>query len=143
MEFEGKVWKDGKFWLIEVPALNVMTQGTTKREALEMVQDNVFGLIECYFKSEMSRKFAVTVNEYKDGIIGITASDTKLLLALSLRKQREKSGCTVREASERLGSKSPNAYAQYEKGRTNISLDKYEALLTAANPFEERHLRIV
>ncbi|MCX6991328.1 MAG: type II toxin-antitoxin system HicB family antitoxin [Chlamydiae bacterium] len=142
MEFEGKVWKDGKFWLIEVPALNVMTQGKTKREALEMVQDNVFELIECYFKSEMSKSFAISVNEYKEGIIGIAASDNKLLLALSLRKQREKSGCTVREASFRLGSKSPNAYAQYEKGRTNISLDKYEALLMAANPFEQRHLRI-
>jgi len=39
MEFEGKVWKDGKFWLVEVPALNVMTQGTTKKEVLEMAQD--------------------------------------------------------------------------------------------------------
>src|ERR1700722_10592025 len=140
MEFEGKVWKDGKFWLIEVPALNVMTQGTTKKEALEMAQDNVFGLIECYFESEISKNFAVTVNEYKEGIIGITATDTKLLLALSLRRQREKSGSTVREASERLGSKSPNAYAQYEKGRTNISLDQYERLLNAANPKQQTHL---
>ena len=143
MEFEGKVWKDGKFWLIEVPALNVMTQGTTKKEVLEMAQDAVFGLIECYFKSEMGKNFAVTINDYEEGIIGITANDAKLLLALSLRRQREKSGFTVREASERLGSKSPNAYAQYEKGRINISLDKYESLLMAANPFEERRLKIV
>jgi hypothetical protein len=91
----------------------------------------------------MRKNFAVTINDYEEGIIGITANDAKLLLALSLRRQREKSGFTVREASERLGSKSPNAYAQYEKGRTNISLDKYESLLMAANPFEERRLRIV
>jgi predicted RNase H-like HicB family nuclease len=143
MEFEGRVWKEGKFWLIEVPALNIMTQGSTKKEALEMAQDNIFGLIECYFELDVSKKFAIIVNEYKEGSIGITATDTKLLLALSLRRQREKSGSTVREASERLGSKSPNAYAQYEKGRTNISLDKYEALLMAANPFEERRLKII
>ena len=142
MEFEGRRWKDGKFWLIEIPALNIMTQGTTKKKALEMVQDNVLGLIECYFKLEISKKFTVTINEYNEGVIGVTANDTKLLLALSLRRQREKSGSTVREASERLGSTSPNAYAQYEKGKTNISLDKYEALLMAANPFEQRHLRI-
>ena len=142
MEFEGQVWKDGKFWLIEVPALNVMTQGMTKKEALYMVQDAVLGLIECYFKSEMSQDFSLTVRDYGEGLIGIAANDTKLLLALSLRRQREKSGSTVREASERLGSKSPNAYAQYEKGRTSISLDKYEALLMAANPFEERRLRV-
>ena len=43
------------------------------------------------------------------------------MLALSLRRQREKSGSTVREASERLGSKSPNAYAQYELRKNEYS----------------------
>jgi len=33
-----------------------------------------------------------------------------------------------------VGSISPNAYPQYEKGKINISLDKYEELLHAANP---------
>lgn len=85
----------------------------------------------------------MTVTDYKKGIIGITSNDTKLLLALSLRKQREKSGCTVREVAERLGSKYPNAYAQYEKGRTKISLENYERLLQAANPFRHSVLRII
>jgi hypothetical protein len=26
MELEGKIWKSGKFWLVEVPAIDVMTQ---------------------------------------------------------------------------------------------------------------------
>jgi transcriptional regulator with XRE-family HTH domain len=63
-------------------------------------------------------------------------------LALSLRRQREKSKSTVRDVSERLGSKSPNAYAQYEKGKMRISLDQYERLLNAANPYQRIHLRI-
>jgi hypothetical protein len=33
MELQGHVWKEGKFWLIEVPALDVMTQGKTKEDA--------------------------------------------------------------------------------------------------------------
>ncbi len=41
MEMEGKIWKDGKFWLVEVPALDAMTQGKTRKEALEMVEDLV------------------------------------------------------------------------------------------------------
>ena len=105
------------------------------------LQFAVTGLIECYFE-EGSKDFSLVVHAYEDGVIGITANDTKLLLALSLIKQREKSGSTVREASERLGSKSPNAYAQYERGKINISLDKYEQLLLAANPSETRRLRI-
>lgn len=143
MELEGKVWKDKKFWLIEVPSLNLITQGKTKKEALEMIGDAITGLIECYFESEMKKNFDVTVIEYKKGVIGVTTNDNKLLLALSLRKQREESGSTIREAAERLGSKSPNSYAQYEKGKINISLDKYERLLYAANPLRQSILRVV
>ena len=142
MEMEGKIWKDGKFWLVEIPALDAMTQGVTRKEALSMVEDLVIGMAQSYFKDEIGKDFAVMVIDYKKDVIGVTANDNKLLLALSLRRQREKSGSTVREASERLGSKSPNAYAQYEKGKIGISLDKYEQLLMAANPFERRRLRI-
>jgi transcriptional regulator with XRE-family HTH domain len=73
----------------------------------------------------------------------VISNNNKLLFALSLRKQREKSGLTIREASQRLGSKSPNSYAQYEKGKTRISLDQYEKLLHAANPYQHRSLKIV
>jgi len=142
MEMEGKIWKDGKFWLVEIPALDAMTQGKTRKEALAMVEDLVFEMTRSYFEDEVGKDFSITVIDYKKDVIGVIASDNRLFLALSLRRQREKSGSTVREASERLGSKSPNAYAQYERGKTSISVDKYEALLTAANPFEKLRLRI-
>jgi predicted RNase H-like HicB family nuclease len=143
MEMEGKIWRDGKFWLVEVPALDAMTQGKTRKEVLGMVKDLVFEMAKSYFENEVERDFSVTVIDYKKHVIGVTTSDNRLLLALALRRQREKSGSTVREASKRLGSESPNAYAQYERGRTSISVDKYEALLMAANPFEKLRLRIV
>ena len=143
MEIEGKIWKDGKFWLVEVPALDAMTQGKTRKEALAMVEDLVLEMTKNYFEDEAGKDFSVTIIDYKKDVIGVTASDNRLFLALSLRRQREKSGSTVREASQRLGSKSPNAYAQYERGKTSISVDKYEALLIAANPFEKLRLRIV
>ncbi len=142
MEMEGKIWKDGRFWLVEIPALDAMTQGRTRTEALAMAQDLVLEMARDYFKNETGKDFAVTIIDYKKNLMGLTASDNKLLLALSLRRQREKSGSTVREASERLGSKSPNAYAQYERGKTSISLDKYEELLMAANPSKRLRLRI-
>lgn len=142
MEMEGRIWKDGKFWLVEVPAIDAMTQGKTRKEALDMVEDLVLEMMRSYFEDEMDKNFSIGVIDYKKDAIGITASDNKLFLALSLRRQREKSGSTVREASQRLGSKSPNAYAQYERGKTSISVDKYEELLSAANPFEKLRLRI-
>jgi len=39
MRFSGKIYKDGKFWLAEIPILDLMTQGRTKKEAYEMVAD--------------------------------------------------------------------------------------------------------
>ncbi len=143
MEIEGKIWKDGKFWLVEVPTLDAMTQGRTRKEALFMIEDLVLEMVRSYYKDDIEKDFTVTVADYKKDVIGVTSNDNKLLLALSLRKQREKSGSTIREAAERLGSKSPNAYAQYEKGKIRISLEKYEQLLQAANPFKHSLLRIV
>jgi len=142
MELEGKIWKNKNHWLVAVSSLNIMTQGETREEALFMIKDAIMEYIKYYFESEIDG-FDLTVNEYKKSVIGITSNNNKLLLALSLRKQREKSGSTVREASERLGSKSPNLYAQYEKGKTRISLDQYEKLLYAANPHQHRLLRVV
>ena len=142
MELEGKVWKNKKHWLVEVSSLNIMTQGRTREEALFMIKDAILEYISYYFESDR-KGFELQVNDYKKSVIGITSNNNKLLLALSLRKQREKSGSTVREVSERLGSKSPNSYAQYEKGKTRISLDQYEKLLHAANPYQNRLLRVV
>lgn len=139
---EGKIWKDGKFWLIEIPALDVLSQGKTRKDTLLMVENLILEMMKTYFEDEISKDFIVTVIDYKKNVIGITTNNNRLLLALSLIRQREKSGSTIREASKRLGSKSPNAYAQYERGKINISVDKYEELLIAANPFEKLRLRI-
>jgi predicted RNase H-like HicB family nuclease len=142
MELEGKVWKDGKFWLVEVPILDTMTQGKSKKDALRMIKDAVDGLIESYFEDKSRKTLGVKAFFRKDNTIGITANDTKILLSLSLIKQREKSNSTVREVSKRLGSKSPNAYAQYERGRLSVTLEKYEELLLAVNPFKHQHIRV-
>lgn len=143
MELEGKVWKNGKHWLVEVPSLDVMTQGYTKEESLMMIRDAILGLVHSYFESDVEKDFDVMVHAYKSNVIGITTTNYRLLLALSLRRQREQSGATIREASKRLGSDSPNAYAQYEQGKTKIPLEKYELLLRAANPLRHSLLKIV
>ena len=39
MRFEGTITRDGRFWLAEIPVLDAMTQGRTRKEALEMIAD--------------------------------------------------------------------------------------------------------
>lgn len=142
MELEGKIWKSKKFWLVEVPALDAMTQGRSREEALEMIKDLIKEMLINYFHEGINRNIEINIIDYKGKLIGVTTNNNSIILALSLRRQREKSGSTIREISERLGSKSPNAYAQYEKGRIRISLEHYERLLNAANPCRQAHVRI-
>ena len=143
MEFEGKVWKSRTFWLVEVPSLDLMTQGETKEEALKMLEELITELADYYFTKKEVKDFDICVNLYKKGVIGVISSKRRLLLALSLIRQREKSQSTVRETAKRLGSKFPNSYAQYEKGKIRISLEQYEKLLTAANPNYKCLLRVI
>lgn len=143
MEFEGKVWKSTSAWLVEVPSLDLMTQGETKEEALKMLEELIIELTDYYFTKKEGKGFDVCVNVYKKGVIGVSSLKKRLLLALSLIRQREKSQSTVRETAKRLGSKFPNSYAQYEKGKIRISLEQYEKLLTAANPNYKCLLRVI
>ena len=41
MKIVGKIWKskEDKFWLAEIPSLDLMTQATTKKEIPAMVKD--------------------------------------------------------------------------------------------------------
>jgi hypothetical protein len=36
MRLGGRIWKDNKVWLAEVPMLDAMTQGRSRRDALRM-----------------------------------------------------------------------------------------------------------
>lgn len=136
MELEGRVWKDpaSSWWLVEISFLDVMTQARTRKNALEMIKDAVIELLKDSYGELLDKKFQLSVNLYKNGIIGMGASDEKLLFALGLKRQRIRSGSTIREVSQRLKSKSPNAYARYERAEVRPSLEKYAELLHAANP---------
>lgn len=136
MEFEGRVWKDPEshWWLVEISFLDIMTQGKTRKEALEMIKDAVTELLKDSYENLLDKKFQLTVNLYDNGLIGMGASDEKLLFALGLKRQRLRSGSTIRDVSERLKSKSPNAYARYERAQAKPSFEKYAELLHAANP---------
>jgi predicted RNase H-like HicB family nuclease len=136
MELEGRVWKDAdsSWWFIEISFLDVMTQGRTRKGALEMIKDAVMELLKDSYGDFLDKQFQLTVNLYEEGVIGMGATDDKLLFALGLKRQRLRSGSTIRDASKRLKSKSPNAYARYERAQARPSIEKYAELLHAANP---------
>ena len=127
MRFSGKVYRDGTHWLAEVPIFEAMTQGRTRKEALEMIED--------WFSSMVDRAgFSVRALPVGDGHVEIVASDLEPMIGLLLQRQRQQSGLTLAEVAKRLGAKSRNAYARYERGDSLPTVTKLDELLHAISP---------
>lgn len=124
MRFEGRVWKDGRNWLAEVPMLDVMTQGGNRKEALAMIADAIESLVN-------KEGFKVGVYPTDGERIEVGSPDVVMLIALMLRRQREAHGLSLADVAERLGQSSRNAYARYEQGESVPTVDKLQELLAA------------
>lgn len=81
MRFEGKVVRDGRWWLAEVPLLDAMTQGRTRKEALQMIGD--------WLETMVDRKgFQATVYSRGSAEFEVVASDAAAMTALKLRRSK-------------------------------------------------------
>lgn len=130
MRLSGRIWKDGKFWLAEVPMLDAMTQGHSQAEALRMIGD----LIETMLNKEGLR---VDIFPGARGTFEIGCEDAASLVAVMLRRLREKHGLSLAEVARRLGTRSKTAYARYEQGRSVPTVEKLFELLAAVAPDED------
>lgn len=126
MLLSGSIRKDGRFWLVEIPLLDYMTQGFSKKEAYKMAADIVVSGVH-------QRGFSVEVIPHGKEQFFVKANNSALLVAHMLRRLRQKHGLTARDAAKKLGSSSPNAYAAYEQGRVSPSIEKLEQLLKAVD----------
>jgi DNA-binding XRE family transcriptional regulator len=114
-------------WLAEIPILDAMTQGHTRKEAFVIVGDLLETLVN-------RSGFSVTIHPGKHGDFEVSSNDPSGLISLLLRRQRERSGLSLSEAAERLGVKSRNAYARYERGTSMPSIEKLAELYKAVAP---------
>jgi Helix-turn-helix len=127
MRFEGRLVRDGRWWLAEVPMLEALTQGRTRKEALEMIADWLETMVD-------RQDFVATVYPRGPRDFEIAGSDAAALIALLLRRRREAAGTSLRDLALRLGSSSRNAYARYERGDAVPTVEKLDALLKATSP---------
>jgi len=126
MRFSGKVYREGSFWLAEVPVFEAMTQGRTRREALEMIED--------WFEAMVNQSsFSATVHPQGRADFEISGSDLRHMISLLLQRQRQRSGLSLAEVAQRLGAKSRNAYARYERGESLPTIEKLDELLHAVS----------
>lgn len=82
MKFKGRISFDGKFWLVEIPEIDAMTQGRSLEEAQEMATDLVENFInDPNFKASISIK---PTEEYFFDIIG---TDPQKMRELFLKRK--------------------------------------------------------
>lgn len=127
MRFSGKIYKDGKFWLAEIPILNLMTQGHTKSEAYEMVVDMLESLVN-------KKDFKVKVYKKSKDLFEVSSSEPKHMISLLLQRKRELSGLSLSQVANRLGASSRNTYARYEQGKSVPTVERLNELLHAVCP---------
>ena len=121
MRFQGRVYRDGRFWLAEVPLFEAMTQGRTRREALAMIAD--------WFETMIDHPgFSVNVHCGHKHLFEVSSPDLRSMISLLLQRRRQASGLSLAEAAKRLGVKSRNAYARYERGEALPTIEKLDSL---------------
>lgn len=135
MRFRGAVTKHGKHWLAEVSVFAALTQGRTRREALGMIAD--------WFGTMAKRDdLSISIQLIGDSEFEVTSDDTRAMISLLLRRQREQSGLSLAEAADRLGAKSRNAYARYEQGRSLPTIEQLDRLVRAVAPDRDLELTL-
>jgi len=127
MRFAGRVFRVGKYWAVEVPILDVVTQGRTKKDALVMIADAIETLAN---RSAFNLDVYPGAGEYFE----VGSKDQATLTALLLRRARQRAGLTLVQVAQRLGATSINAYARYEQGRSIPTVEKLSQLFSAVAP---------
>jgi hypothetical protein len=92
-------------------------------------------MIADWFATMVHRdRFSVRVYQTAGAEFEVGSDDAGSMIALLLRRQRQRSGLSLSEAADRLGVKSRNAYARYEQGASVPTIDKLDELLRAVAP---------
>jgi len=126
VRFEGRVFKAGRSWVVEIPILDIATQGRSKKDAYAMAADAVETLVN-------SPGFRVDVFPGAGEYFEVGSENRAALTALLLRRQRVMRGVSLQEVARRLGAKSLNSYARYEQGRTVPTVEQLARLLAAVS----------
>lgn len=122
MVIKGKIEKSGSFWVAIFPILGPITQGKTQKELLEMVTD--------WFRCSCDNdELEVEIFLTRNGVIEVDVNDAELV-PLLFHHLKINSDMSYGEIANKLGAKSRNAFAQYEKRKAVPSLEKLQAIFS-------------
>ncbi|MBI4829245.1 MAG: type II toxin-antitoxin system HicB family antitoxin [Nitrospinae bacterium] len=126
------------YWGVEIQALDILTQGKTRRNAHAMAKEAV----ELLAEAEGYANLNVTITPAEGDVFFVGSDDPKTLIAFILRRLRKRRGLTIEQVANRMGSASKNAYARYEQGKSAPSFEKLDELLNAIDPGSRMYLNV-
>ena len=123
MILSGKVYLEDKdqYKMIEVPLLDLATQGENFEDYLPMISDAILSL-------DPEIKFDVKWTEKEKGLFIVESTDSRLI-SLILKRTREALGLSQRDAAKKMGFSSHNSIAAYESGEREPTVGKFETML--------------
>ncbi|MFA4974095.1 MAG: helix-turn-helix domain-containing protein [bacterium] len=127
LKFMGFLVRDGRWWVVGVPALEVWSQGKTRIDACRMIKEAV--------EMSINRPIKVNVLPMPGNCFVLYAKDSRndrYLLATMLKRQRGNSGLSLGQTAKRLKVAS-KTYSQYEQGRLLPSITKILEYISAMN----------
>nr|BFD58926.1 hypothetical protein CKG001_10330 [Bdellovibrio sp. CKG001] len=136
MRVAGAITKTGKWWAVEIPLLDLQTQGATKAEAYEMAKDVVETMVN-------KKGFEVTVIPVGVHDFIVDTPDTRALMAFTLERRRLAKGLTTVDVAKLIGESSPTGYVRYEKGQVQPSVEKFFRILKAIDTENEPVLTLM
>jgi len=135
MRIEGKVWKDGKFWVVALPVLEFSTQALKASDVEVMMVDAVRSAME-------EPRLRVKFMKNDQDSWSLEFADAKDFVTFFLKQLRLQQGLSVEEVSRKLGYKSRASYFQYEAGRREPSIGQFETIVKAMSQNAWRALKV-
>jgi hypothetical protein len=124
MKIEGNIFKDGKFWITEIPLLDLATQGISKKNSVEMMTSAIKDLID-------GKSFKLLIEDVGASTFILGTDTPEELYSLILIRQRTKAKLSIQQVVDVLGLSSRNSYAKYERAKVKIGINKFLELFRA------------
>lgn len=124
MKLLGNYYKDGNFWISEIPFISLMDQGKTKASSLKMIKSAIEELMK-------ESKLKCEIVDIGSGRFVLSSKDVKLLTCFVLKRIREAQGLSMREVATKLGLKSHTEYARHESGLTAMTVETFNRYIEA------------
>lgn len=127
MVITGVIRKEKGGWYAGCDAIGVFTQGTSRKHATDR-------LVEAIEMKAGRKGWHASIAELDGDAVLIDSDRPEVLAAEVLKHQRFMSGLSLADVQKRMGVKSRNEFAAYEKGERDPSIAKFRALLAAVAP---------